>query len=378
MSERLPATARRGAARSWSAPLRRGLLLLLPARAASAASALFAIALCSLLSGCTEVRYVAQASLGQLSMAWKTESLKDAAFDARKSWRTRALLREVPHIKRFGERHGLTPTGNYRTYVELERPAAVWVVSACEPLRFRSKTWSFPIVGTVPYLGWFHLEDARAFAAPLKAAGWDVDVRPAGAYSTLGWLEDPVLSTMISSGDDALGDLANVVLHESLHATLYVKGQTRLNESLANFVGDELAKAYLDERVGPFSAEKTSYMREQERGEARARALHDAYIHLDRLYASSASDAEKRAEKQAVLARLTADIGARRPLNNAALVQFRVYNSGSEELSALLATCGGSWPRFVGALKKLEGQRFSAPQENIGRVVEPLIQAGCR
>ncbi|AUX46289.1 hypothetical protein SOCE26_077940 [Sorangium cellulosum] len=349
-----------------------------PATAPRAAAALLALALISLLSACTQVRYVAQASLGQLSMAWRAEPLKDAASDARRPWRTRALLREVPHIKRFGERHGLTPTGNYRTYVELDRPAAVWVVSACEPLRFRSKTWSFPIVGTVPYLGWFDLDDARAFAAPLKAAGWDVDVRPAGAYSTLGWLEDPVLSTMIDDGDEALGELANVVLHESLHATLYLKGQTRLNESLANFVGNELAKVYLDERVGPSSVEKTSYLRGQERSEARVRALHAAYVELNRLYSSPAPDAEKRAEKQAVLARLAAKIGARRPLNNAALVQFRVYNSGAPELSALLATCGGSWPRFLGALRQLEDHRFSAPQENIGKVVEPLIQAGCR
>ncbi|WP_437809124.1 aminopeptidase [Sorangium sp. So ce1078] len=373
MSERLPASAHRGAAPSWSASRPRR-----PERAGKVASVLLALALCSLLSSCTQVRYIAQAGLGQISMAWRTESLEDAVGDARRPWRTRALLREVPHIKRFGERHGLTPTGNYRTYVELDRPAAVWVVSACEPLRFRSKTWSFPIVGTVPYVGWFDLEDARAFAAPLKAAGWDVDVRGAGAYSTLGWLEDPVLSTMISSGDEALGELANVVLHESLHATLYVKGQTRLNESLASFVGDELTKVFLDERVGPFSAEKTAYMREQERREARVRALHEAYVRLNRLYASSAPNAEKRAEKAAVLARLEEEIGARRPLNNAALVQFRVYNSGTSELRALLATCGGSWPKFLGALRRLENHRFSSPQENVGRVVEPLIRAGCR
>ncbi|WP_437903755.1 aminopeptidase [Sorangium sp. So ce327] len=371
MSERLAASARRGAARSWSVSRPRSAARLVCAAAGLAA-------LCLLLVSCTQVRYIAQAGVGQLSMAWRAESLEDAAFDARKPWRTRALLREVPHIKRFGERHGLTPTGNYRTYVELDRPAAVWVVSACEPLRFRSKTWSFPIVGTVPYMGWFDLKDAKAFAAPLKAAGWDVDVRPAGAYSTLGWLEDPVLSTMISDGDEALGDLANVVLHESLHATLYVKGQTRLNESLASFVGDELTKHYLDERVGPFSAEKTAYMREMERSEVRTRALHAAYVHLNRLYASPAPDAEKRAEKDAVLARLKADIGARRPINNASLVQFRVYNSGTPELRALLATCGGSWPRFLGALRRLERHRFSEPQENIARVVEPLIEAGCR
>jgi predicted aminopeptidase len=119
-------------------------------------------------------------------------------------------------------------------------------------------------------------------------------------------------------------------------------------------------------------------MRELERSEVRTRALHAAYLHLNRLYASPAPDAQKRAEKDAVLARLKADIGARRPINNASLVQFRVYNSGTPELQALLATCGGSWPRFLGALRRLERHRFSEPQENIARVVEPLIEAGCR
>ncbi len=178
---------------------------------------------------------------------------------------------------------------------------------------------------------------------------------------------------MISDGDEALGDLANVVLHESLHATLYVKGQTRLNESLASFVGDELTKHYLDERVGPFSAEKTAYMRELERSEVRTRALHAAYVHLNRLYASPAPEAEKRAEKDAVLARLKADIGARRPINNASLVQFRVYNSGTPELRALLATCGGSWPRFLGALRARAPQILHAPREHRrgGRAVDP-------
>lgn len=390
MSERHPVTFRRDAAPSRFRRGRRGRRRSPSSRSSSSsstwaaaaaarvASLLAGLALIFLLSGCTELRYLAQAGAGQLSMSFHTESIQEAIGDVRKPLRTRELLREVASIKRFGERAGLTPTNNYTTYVDLDRPAAVWVVSACEPLRFRAKTWSFPIVGTVPYLGWFDLKDARAFAAPLRAAGWDVDVRPAGAYSTLGWLEDPVLSTMIPAGDEALGELANVVLHESLHATLYLKGQTRLNESLANFVGDELTKEYLDDRLGPASREKQAYLASQERGERRARVLAAAYGRLNRIYTSSLPDAEKLEKKRALLAELSVRLGARRPINNATLVQFRVYNSGSDELHALLGVCGGSWPRFIGALKTLDASAFTSPQDDVGSVVRPLIQSGCR
>jgi predicted aminopeptidase len=370
MIDRLRMSLRRRAARRSSV---RGARR----RAPEPLGALLVLVLGCLLSGCMEARYLAQASAGQMSLLWRTRGIEDAVADVRLPLRTRALLREVASIKRFGERMGLTPTDNYRTYVDLDRPAAVWVVSACAPLHFSSKTWSFPIVGTVPYLGWFDRKDATAFAAPLRAAGWDVDVRGAGAYSTLGWLEDPVLSTMIREGEDALGELANVVLHESLHATLYLSGQTRLNESLANFVGDELAKEYLDERLGPSSVEKRAYLEAQAESEAHARLLHEAYVRLSELYASPLSAEQKREEKRSVLAALAAELGARRPLNNATLVQFRVYNSGSPALRALLSSCGGSWPRFLGALRRLSERTFSTPQEDVGEVVRPLF-AACR
>src|SRR4029078_3952588 len=131
-----------------------------------------------------------------------------------------------------------------------DRPAAVWVVSACEQLRFRSKEWHFPIVGSFPYLGWFDLEQAKAFADELRAESWDVDVRGAHAYSTLGWFRDAVLSTMIPEGKEALGELVNVVLHESVHATVYIEGQAFFNESIASFIADRLTDHYLIQTRG--------------------------------------------------------------------------------------------------------------------------------
>ena len=85
-------------------------------------------------------------------------------------------------------------------YGDVDRSAVVWVVSASDPLSFQPRTWTFPVVGSVPYLGWFNRDDARAFADELKGQGYDVDLRGADAYSTLGWFEDPILSTMVGEG----------------------------------------------------------------------------------------------------------------------------------------------------------------------------------
>src|SRR6202044_894608 len=134
-------------------------------------------------------------------------------------------------------------------------------------LRFHPKTWWFPIVGRVPYLGWFDRDAAHDFADELREEGWGAGVGAPEAYSTLGWFDDPVLSTMLSDGDEALGELVNVVLHESVHATLYVDGQTRFNESLAEFAAGKLTLTYLDARYGPASHEEEAYLDAERQGE---------------------------------------------------------------------------------------------------------------
>ncbi|MBI2712508.1 MAG: aminopeptidase, partial [Bdellovibrio sp.] len=173
-------------------------------------------------SGCgAHVRYLAQASYGQFVLLNRARPIAEVLQDERTPLRVRNLLKEIDPVKSFGEAQGLRPTHNYTEYVKLDRDAAVWVVSACEKLKFESKEWNFPIAGAFPYLGWFDLQTAQEFAEELRKEGWDVDLRGAQAYSTLGWFRDSVLSTMIPPGEGALSSLVNVVLHESVHATLY-------------------------------------------------------------------------------------------------------------------------------------------------------------
>ncbi len=342
------------------------------------AVALIAVALVA-LSGCATGDYLAQAGCGQIDILLRARDIGAVARDPHVDPHTRALLGQVSAIKAFGEAHSLRPTGNYHRYVELDRGAVVWVVTASEPLRFRSKTWWFPIVGRVPYLGWFDRDEAHAFADELRAEGWDSDVGAADAYSTLGWFDDPVLSTMIAEGNEATGLLVNVILHESVHATLYVDGQTRFNESLAEYVAGKLTVSYLDERYGPASREKAAYLDAVHRGAERSAQMHRAYETLEKLYASQRPPEEKLAEKARVLQALRRETRFRRPINNATLSAFKNYNSGTPELDALLSACGASWGRFFATLESLKRKdAFSAPnQADLAPVLLPLVKAGC-
>jgi predicted aminopeptidase len=341
-------------------------------------SLLVLVALVACALGCTWTRYLAQAAGGQVEILAARRPLDEVVVDPSVPPRVRRLLAEVPRIKQFGETHGLEATPNYQTYVDLRRPAVVWVVSATEELSFTPKKWSFPIVGSVPYLGWFARADAERFAWDLREEGWEVDVRTASAFSTLGWFEDPVLSTMIHDGPEDFGELVDVVLHESMHATHYVDGQTAFDESIANFVGDKLALRYLAEVKGPDAAETRAFVQHEEGRARRIGLLRAAYRELSRLYASELPDAVKRVEKALVLSRVRNEIGARRPINNATLFELESYRGGEEELERLLWACGGSFPRLVAALRRVTKASFVRPQQrDLAPVIRPLVSQGC-
>jgi predicted aminopeptidase len=337
-----------------------------------------ALALLLCLTGCTKLTYIRQAAAGQNDLVVRARSIDLLLREGRVDGKTRRSLSHVAPIKRFGERYGLAPTDNYRKYVRLDRPFVVWVTSASDPLHFKSRAWGFPFVGSFTYLGWFDRKDANAFANGVRAEGLDVDVRGSGAYSTAGFFEDAVLSTMIRKDDSGFGEMTNTILHESAHATFFVRNQSTLNESVANFLGDRLAEIYLRETLGPESAETVAYLASEQLHEARGRALRAAYRTLEALYASNKPDAVKLAEKHALLTRLRSDTGFKRPINNATLIQYNTYNSGQEELASLLATCGGSFPRLISTLKTLESKKLPRSQEKeIGGIILPLVAAKC-
>jgi len=146
-----------------------------------------------------------------------------------------AKLRLVLAARTFaGDSVGLKAKESFTTYSKLEHDTLVLVLSGAYRDQLKSYTWWFPIVGRVPYKGYFDFNEAKAAARKLEARGFDVYLRPSPAFSTLGWFNDPLLSTSLAA--DSI-DLANTVIHELTHNTFYAAGHAEFNESFANFVG---------------------------------------------------------------------------------------------------------------------------------------------
>jgi len=301
--------------------------------------ALVAFAL-GLAPGCLMTRYLAQAAYGQLDLLGKARPIDQVVRDPNTSARVAALLSEIPAIKLYGRSYGLTINRNYSTYAALGRPAAVWFVGAADPVAFKPLRWCFPIAGCFAGLGWFDEDDGVAHEQELERAGYDAIIRPAAAYSTGGWFPDPVLSTMLGGGDDALPGLANVILHESVHATVLVPDEPFFNESFASYVADALTDHWISVRFGPGSPEDLAWTLGQAVRLPRTARLLEAYDQLKKLYDGALPRDKKLAEKARIIDDLVTDLHLRRRPNNASLTETRVYNGGLAPIAEAHRACG--------------------------------------
>lgn len=323
-------------------------------------------------SGCLYVRYVAQAGHGQFVLLDKATRIEKVVADPDTPLRVAMLLDEIPAIKNYGRSYGLKIRKNYEHYSPLGRPAAVWFTAAADPVAFKPRKWCFPIVGCFAGLGWFDEMDAVEFKLKMEAAGYDAIVRPASAYSTGGWFPDPVLSTMLGGGDDALPELANVILHESVHATVLVNDQPFFNESLASYVADALTDHWIQIRFGPGSPEDVAWTLGQALSLPRIARLLSAYKALKAVYESKRTRDDKLAEKQKIIDELVQDLKMRKRPNNASLTEVRVYQGGAAPLRLAHRACG-DLRSLIEASKTLTRSDFKKPLEDdltgIGKVL---------
>ena len=295
---------------------------------------------CLALSGCLMTRYLAQATNGQIELLARARPIDEVVKDPNTPLRTAMLLAEIPAIKQYGRSYGLKIRRNYNTYSALGRPAAVWFVGAADPVAFKPRRWCFPIVGCFAGLGWFDEDEAVEHKLALEKAGYDALVRPASAYSTGGWFPDPVLSTMLGGGDDAFPELANVILHESVHATVLVPDEPFFNESFASYVADVLTDHWIDDRFGHGSPEELAWTLGQATHLQRVARLLDTYGALKKVYESHASREAKLAQKAVLIDELVVDLHLRKRPNNASLTEARVYNGGAASLVDAHRACG--------------------------------------
>ena len=275
-----------------------------------------------------------------------------------------AKLDLIADVKSYGREIGLRSTDNYET-IAREWDRTIWNLSACKPLSLRPRTWTFPVVGRVPYLGFFRRSDAEGWRDRLEEDGYETYLRTAGAYSTLGWFRDPILMPMLKWSNHRL---AETVLHELAHATLWIRGSVKFNESFANFFGDEAAMRYMTARHGPESVQVRSAKRLDE-DLARWRALlRTLYQELETLYQDTAlSDPDKLTAKQALFDSMGGRVAAasmhdparfqrvveRGPWNNARMMQYRTYNHNRDRFQTLLDQSDGDLLRFIERIREV-------------------------
>jgi predicted aminopeptidase len=198
---------------------------------------------------------------GQLTIIRNARPVEQVLIDPSFPDSLKLKLRLIAEARQYAvDSLGLKDTKNYKTVYDQKGRELMWVVTACAPFSFTPKEWKFPVVGAVPYKGYF--DSARAFTLreELLAEGWDTSIRNPGGWSTLGWFTDPILSKMLERSE---GDLANLIIHEMVHATIFVKDSVDFNENLASFIGDRGAEKFLIMKYGRESTEYQSYLREE-------------------------------------------------------------------------------------------------------------------
>jgi predicted aminopeptidase len=226
--------------------------------------------------------YAYRQAKGQLKIIFNTRPVTEVLADKTFPDSLKNRIRLIQEIKQFAvDSLGLNPSENYTTFYDQHKKPILWVMTACEPFELKAKKWNFPIVGTFSYKGHFEKSIADNELAALKNQGFDTQLNEVSAWSTLGYLKDPILSSMLEKSE---GRLAALIIHELTHGTLFVKNNLEFNENLADFVGDYGAIRFLEAKFGKESKELQRYEFSKKYNDAYSQHLVRGAKVLDSLY----------------------------------------------------------------------------------------------
>ena len=321
------------------------------------------IAASLVLQGCGTL-YVAQAAKGQLQLLTARKPIARVLADPKAPAELKARLESVRAARDFAARElGLPNNKSYTSYADLKREYVVWSVVATPEFSVAPREWCFPIVGCVAYRGYFNEASASKFAARLSAEGLDTMIGGVPAYSTLGKFNDPILSTMMTYGDD---ELASIMFHELSHQLVYIPDDTSFNEAFAVAVEHEGLARWLKFRGR--AADLDKYLKRRGRQAEGMHIVARYRTQLDALYRSPLEAVAMRAHKAEVFAALVRELKALdarygtksglatelegRP-NNARLASLATYYDCVPGFERLLAQNGHDLPRFYAAAREL-------------------------
>ena len=314
------------------------------------------------LNGCAGVSYYGQLASGQLQLLRAREPISRVIADPGRDQLLRAHLTQSQKARTFASQQLRLPDNqSYRLYADIGRPFVVWNVFATPEFSLTPQNHCFPIAGCVAYRGYYSQSAARGEAALQRLQGMDVSIGGVEAYSTLGWFNDPILSSMMAWGDERL---ATLIFHELAHQRFYVKDDTEFNESFATFVEQEGTRQWRAFRgLAPDSGAQV-LQREQF-----IQLVLDTRTRLERLYTLPLPADQMRQRKADEFERLRGEYrqlrdsrwaGDKRydawinaPMNNARLLPFGLYDQWVPAFAALFRQVGGDWVKFYAAVEKL-------------------------
>ncbi|GIW73273.1 MAG: hypothetical protein KatS3mg102_2815 [Planctomycetota bacterium] len=316
--------------------------------------------------------YYAQLAAGQLRVLCGRVPLAEAARDPRLSEEERRLLRLAPAVLAFADTvMGMERAGAYETFYDTGAEAVSYNVSACAKTSFRRVFWRYPLIGAMPYKGYFDRAAAEAEAARLRAQGLDARVSGVAAYSTLGWFRDPIFRSMLRGGEVSF---VVTLLHEIAHATVFRDGDAAFNESLATFAGEQGALDFYAARDGVGSAAWRRAWEEIHDQRVVAAAMRALYQRLWRLYASPVSEADKLAGRERIFEAARGLFGrlvrerlrtgrwdwlGRLALDNCVVLAFQTYHGRQRLFAEVYRQVGRDWRRFFAVVR--EAARAPAP-----------------
>jgi len=335
---------------------------------------LISIPLLILLCGCSDLGYYWHSARGHLAVMNQRvdidELLADATLDARLGER----LRLVQQIREFSvDRLALPDNGSYRSYVDLGRPYLIQNLFAAPEFSTRLHQWCYPVIGCASYRGYYDEERLRAYAASLDADGLETYIGKVPAYSTLGWFDDPVLSSFIDWPDYRL---AGLLFHELTHQRIYIDDDTTFNESLASAVQQAGTRLWLQSlerdddirRLAAWTAYRDEVIALIEALRASLATLYDEEL-------EDAIKRERKAEKIAEARRAHDAIAAKHGVtggfhkwfedgvNNAKIGSIAAYNAELPAFAAMLTAFDLDFETFfdyAGRLGKLDRSRRDA------------------
>ncbi len=247
--------------------------------------------------------YGLQQAKGQAEVLWNAEEIESLVQNPNFPDSTKAKFDFIQQVRKFAQEEiGLAESENYTTFYDQKGKPILWVVTASPEFKIEAYEWDFPIAGNFSYKGFFNLAKAKAESEKLQKMGFDTEIDEVNAWSTLGWFRDPILSSMLNKKE---GRLAELIIHELTHATIYIKNDVQFNENLATFIGRKGAELFLRKTYGPATKELSDYQLTLERKELFKKWVWQSKQKLDSLYNSFSStlstEEKRRLKSQALL-----------------------------------------------------------------------------